>query len=118
MGLLYFKTDQDSERENKDKDKDWSKRRLRITHYRPDATLVHGHFLIFMAEIYSITKQADRGDLRRLLLRAAFYVRFMKIALQELVCLPVFYVNSQWEGECFLVFEHTDKKVRLIIPFF
>jgi len=114
MGFLYFKADQDSERDNKD----WWRRQFRLTHYKPDATLVDGHFIIFLAEIYSITKKSKRADFRRLLLRAAFYVRFMKIALQIDICLPIFYVNAGWEGECFLVFEHTDKNVRMIIPFF
>ena len=113
MAFLHF-VKRDVHRDDVPDEALWAKQKLRWVHPKSDAALFRRYCACYFAEIYSIHRAPDGfGNLRRMLARVGFYVRFMNVALQRKdYCVPIFYVTKDWKGMCKLMFEHTDGKVR------
>lgn len=76
-----------------------------------DASMFWGNEMVCLVEIDS---HNDRRDFSRMLVQAAFYVRFVKLTLKITeFCLPVIFISDQsttmdqWAGEIYLVYECT-----------
>lgn len=87
MGLLTVKPD---------------KSQLHLIHCLSDASMFYNYEVLFLCEIDSYRK-----NVHRTIAQAAFVVRFVNLTLKtSTFCLPVFWVNDKWEGECYVVYEH------------
>ncbi|KAE9398210.1 kinase-like protein [Gymnopus androsaceus JB14] len=111
MGFLNFQSADVNVSGDPELKAEWEKQMLHLTtHSKSDTTLVCGFKVHFFGEIFSRQTTPDkRGNLRQMLVHAAFYVRFVNLALQMHTCCIAAFCN--WQGECMLVFEHTDKNV-------
>ncbi|KAE9398229.1 hypothetical protein BT96DRAFT_995124 [Gymnopus androsaceus JB14] len=114
MGFLNFQSADVNVSGDPELKAEWEKQTLHLTtHPNSDAALIRGFEVHFFRKIFSRQTTPDkRGNLRQMLVHAALYVCFVNLALQmHTCCIAAFYVNCNWQGECMLVFEHTDKNV-------
>ncbi|KAE9387436.1 hypothetical protein BT96DRAFT_948366 [Gymnopus androsaceus JB14] len=77
--------------------------RLHLIHPKSDGMLACRFELALIIEVDSHNL---RKDWRRMLVQAAFYVRFINRTFKsDTCCLPIFWVSEEYRGQCFLVYE-------------
>lgn len=81
---------------------------LAICHSKSDGAMFNGHEVLCLCDIDS---SSEERDFRRMLLQAAFTVRFINETLQITdYTLPAFYIDKHLYAKCYVVFEF-EKKV-------
>lgn len=81
--------------------------RLHLIHPKSDGMLACRFELGLLIEVDS---HSFRNDWRRMLVQAAFYVRFINRTLKtHTCCLPIFWISKEYRGECYLVYEKDNK---------